>query len=181
MYHPNNALINGQLIVNIFNTDDNAWHDKYMRPIRNLWTMTKVLEQEPAIDETLSNLMHKLETKFVDADQVCMMDDWLAYFAWDVTANISFGHHYGFIDQEKDVNNLIADSTKGLYYFAPISRIPWVDNLLDKNPIVRIGPKPTLTGIFYAYKVVAEYQQELEAKGEKASQAEHYLDKYIKL
>ena len=40
--------------------------------------------------------------------------------AWDVTANISFGRHYGFIDQEKDVDNLIIDSTKGLYYFAPV-------------------------------------------------------------
>lgn len=35
-------------------------------------------------------------------------------------ANISFGKHYGFIDEERDVENLIADSTKGLYYFAPV-------------------------------------------------------------
>ena len=41
--------------------------------------------------------------------------------AWDVTANFSFGRHYGFIDQEKDVDNLITDSTKGLIYFAPVS------------------------------------------------------------
>jgi hypothetical protein len=38
-----------------------------------------------------------------------------------VTANISFGRHYGFIDQEKDVNSLITDSTMGLEYFAPVS------------------------------------------------------------
>jgi len=40
--------------------------------------------------------------------------------AWDVTANFSFGRHYGFIDQEKDVDNLITDSTDGLLYFAPV-------------------------------------------------------------
>lgn len=70
---------------------------------------TKVLEQEPAIDETLSKLISKLESKYVDRDNagtVCMMDEWISYFAWDVTANISFGRHYGFIEQEKDVNNL---------------------------------------------------------------------------
>jgi hypothetical protein len=44
--------------------------------------------------------------------------------AWDVTANISFGRHYGFIDQEKDVDSLITDSTKGLEYFAPVSLTP---------------------------------------------------------
>jgi hypothetical protein len=42
--------------------------------------------------------------------------------AWDVTANVSFGRHYGFIDQEKDVDNLITDSTKGLFYFAPVRK-----------------------------------------------------------
>lgn len=105
--------------------------------------------------------------------------------AWDVTANLTFGRHYGFIEQEKDVDNLIVDSTKGLYYFAPISQVPWVDKFLDKNPLVRIGPKPTLTGVMYAFGVVAQYQQDLDQKKITApadgSAREHYLDKYLKL
>lgn len=101
--------------------------------------------------------------------------------AWDVTANISFGRHYGFIDQEKDVDNLIIDSTKGLYYFAPVSQIPWIDHLLDKNPLVRIGPKPTLTGVLYAFKVCAEYQAELAAGKNQAGDVPHTLDKYVSL
>lgn len=70
---------------------------------------TKVLEQEPAIDDTLMKLVHKLGSIFAqgaNAGKVCMMDDWLGYFAWDVTANISFGRHYGFLDQAKDVDKL---------------------------------------------------------------------------
>ncbi len=101
--------------------------------------------------------------------------------AWDVTANISFGRHYGFIDQGKDVNNLIVDSTKGLYYFAPVSQIPWVDYLLDKNPLMRIGPKPTLTGVMYAFQVVAQYQAELAEKEGQKHDVQHSLDKYIGL
>lgn len=48
---------------------------------------------------------------------------------------------------------------------------------------MRIGPKPTLTGVLYAFGVVAEYQQELASKGEKADRddVEHSLDKYLKL
>ncbi|KAI1498837.1 benzoate 4-monooxygenase cytochrome P450 [Biscogniauxia marginata] len=184
MYRPNDVLVNGQRISNLFNTQDNVWHNKFMKPIRGLWTMTKVLEVESLIDETLSKFTTKLGEKFADGTRpanICPMDDWLGYFAWDVTANISFGRHYGFIDQEKDVDNLIIDSTKGLYYFAPISQIPWIDYLLDKNPIVRIGPKPTLTGVVYTFGVVATYQQELARKGEKAGGVEHYLDRYVKL
>jgi hypothetical protein len=59
------------------------------------------------------------------------------------------------------VDNLIVDSTKGLYYFAlvsqpsplrnlaailnrsQVSQIPWIDLFLDKNPLVRIGPRQT--------------------------------------
>ncbi|TVY47545.1 Cytochrome P450 monooxygenase [Lachnellula occidentalis] len=178
MYRPNDVLINGVRLSNLFNTQDNDWHDTYMNPIRSLWTMTKVLDMESLIDETLNRFTTKLGAKFADVGNKCMMDEWLGYFAWDVMANISFGKHYGFIDEEKDVKNLIVDSTKGLYYFAPISQIPWLDHLLDKNPIKRIGPKPTLTGVNYAIDVVTTYNRVLGTRGDRA---ENYLDKYVKL
>ncbi|OJJ39814.1 hypothetical protein ASPWEDRAFT_25610 [Aspergillus wentii DTO 134E9] len=184
MYRPNDVLIEGHRISNLFNTPDEDWHNQNIRPIRGLWSMTKVLEYEPLIDETLGKLVQKLAAKFADgpnAGTVCPADDWIGYFAWDVTANISFGRHYGFIDQEQDVNNLITDSTKGLIYFAPVSQIPWIDSLLDKNPLVRIGPKPTLTGVLYAFKVVAEYQAQSSEEKAKSGPANHTLEKYVQL
>lgn len=62
-----------------------------------------------------------------------------------------------------------------------MSQIPWIDNLLDKNPIKRIGPKPTLTGVLYAFKVVAEYQAQLSNKTITAGSVDHTLDKYLQL
>jgi cytochrome P450 len=62
-----------------------------------------------------------------------------------------------------------------------VSQIPWIDNLLDKNPIKRIGPKPTLTGVLYAFKVVAEYQAQLAEKKVTAGTVDHTLDKYVQL
>ncbi|KAF2768767.1 cytochrome P450 [Teratosphaeria nubilosa] len=182
MYEPNDVLIGKQRMPNMFNTRDNAWHDKIMRPIRGFWSMTKVLEIEPYIDQTLNLLVEKLDEKYIKAGKTCMMDDWIAYFAWDVTANLTFGRHYGFIERETDVDNLIVDSTKGLYYFAPISQMPWLDNLLDKNPVYRIGPKPTLTGVMYAFGVVAQYQKDIKEKGPpQGDHVDHYLDKYLAL
>ncbi|KAL5340520.1 cytochrome P450 [Aspergillus crustosus] len=179
-YRPNDVLLNGQRVSNLFNTQDEDWHNQNILPIRNLWRMTKVLEYEPLIDETLKNFVDKVGDRF-SGGKVCPAAEWIGYFAWDVTANISFGRHYGFIDQEKDVDSLITDSTKGLEYFAPVSQIPWIDHLLDKNPFVRIGPKPTLTGVLYAFKVVAEYQAELKEKKVKAGTVDHTLDKYVQL
>ncbi|KAH8689149.1 cytochrome P450 [Talaromyces proteolyticus] len=184
MYHPNDVLLNGARISNLFNTADENWHMNQIRPIQNLWSMTKVLEYESLIDETLEKFVNKLATKFVTGSNLgrpCAIDEWLAYFAWDVTANVSFGRHYGFIDQEKDVDNLISDSTKGLKYFAPVSQMPWIDHFLDKNPIIRIGPKPTLTGVLYAFGVVAEYGKDLAARQTGERSMKHTLHKYMQL
>ena len=79
MYRPNDVLFNGQRISNIFNTQDEDWHQKYMRPIRGLWTMSKILEYEPLIDETLNKFLKKLDTNFVEGEKVCPAHDWLAY------------------------------------------------------------------------------------------------------
>jgi hypothetical protein len=45
--------------------------------------------------------------------------------AWDVTANFSFGRHYGFIDQEKDVDNLITgfERPSGTYVSVTLSHV----------------------------------------------------------
>lgn len=44
--------------------------------------MTKVLDLEPLIDETLDKFVKKLDNRFVDgpnAGKVCKADEWLAY------------------------------------------------------------------------------------------------------
>ncbi|TGO64180.1 hypothetical protein BCON_0008g00270 [Botryotinia convoluta] len=141
---------------------DPLWHEKYVKPIRSLWTMTKVLDIEPLVDETLGIFIDKL-------------------IAWDVAANISFGRPFGLIDQERDVDNILLESQRSLYYFAVVSQIPWIDHFLDKNPIIRIGPRPTVTGILYCFKVIAQYREELLSAGHKHNTINHYLDKYFKL
>ncbi|KAI7216642.1 benzoate 4-monooxygenase cytochrome-like protein P450 [Hortaea werneckii] len=163
MYRPNDVLIDGQRLSNIFNAQDNGWHDQAMKPIRGLWSMTKVLEVEPYVDETLNLLVSRLDKLFVPEGKVCKMHDWLAFFAWDVTANVTFGRHYGFIEQERDVNNLIVDSTRGLFYFAPVSQIPWIDHLLDET------------------RLYQELREHGATDGGKERRPLHYLDKYVQL
>lgn len=142
MYRVNDVVVNGQRIPNIFNTQDEAFHSKYAKPIGGFWTLTKVLELEPLMDETIQKFVNKLGSRFADAsgsDKVCMMDDWLTYckalnsqcdggncadlylVAWDFAANVTFGKHYGFIDEGKDIQGMIKESADGLYYFAPVS------------------------------------------------------------
>lgn len=59
--------------------------------------------------------------------------------------------------------------------------MPWVDKFLDKNPLFRIGPKPTLAGVLYTFKVVGQYQAEIGTQQKKLGDVPHTLDKYVQL
>ncbi|KAM0436684.1 hypothetical protein ACHAPT_002393 [Fusarium lateritium] len=184
MYMINDVLINGKRLANVFNTRDLAWHTQQIKPISKFFSMSRLMDIEPLLDVTINMLTSKLNEKFVDVPsggRVCMMDDWLAWLAWDSMANVTFGRHYGFIEKEQDVDGLIEDSVNSMRYFAPVCQIPWLDYLLDKNPIKRIGPKPQLTGTMYAVRAISEYKQEMASKGLKSQSVPHLLDKYLGL
>ncbi|KAF5020470.1 hypothetical protein F66182_7509 [Fusarium sp. NRRL 66182] len=181
MYRPNDVVVNGQRIQNIFNTADEDFHTKYTKPIRGFWTLSKIVEAEPIMDETLRELMTHLDSRFASTGNVCMMDEWVSYYAWDAAANISFGRHYGFMEQGGDVENIIAESTAGLKYFAPVSQIPWLDQWLDKNPIWRIGPRPLVKGVEYTIKILTEYQQQVASGACKRKPVDLFIDKYSSL
>lgn len=143
--------------------------------------MAKALELEPLMDETLLKFFDTLSTRFVDgenAGKVCMMDDWVTYYAWDGAANVSFGKDYGFIEQGKDVGGIIQESTAGLKYFAPVSQAPWLDDWLDKNPVWRIGPRPLVNGFTYTVKMLADYRQQLAEGTYKPRDQATFMDKY---
>ncbi|KAJ3526444.1 hypothetical protein NM208_g11184 [Fusarium decemcellulare] len=181
MYRPNDVVINGMRIQNIFNTPDEGFHTKYTRAIGGFWTLTKILDLEPVMDETLAELVGHIDKRFAGTDEVCKMDDWVAYFAWDVAANISFGRHYGFMEQSRDVEGIMAESTAGLEYFAPISQIPWLDEWLDKNPVWRIGPRPLVNGFVYTVKILTEYQQQVASGAAKRKPVDLFIDRYNSL
>lgn len=87
MYRPNDMLIEGHRLSNLFNTQDEDWHNQNIKPIRGLWTITKVLEYEPLIDETLVKFVNEISAKFVDgenAGKTCPADEWIGYCKMDI-------------------------------------------------------------------------------------------------
>lgn len=91
---------------------------------------------------------------------------------------MSFGREYGFLDEEKDVEGLIDDSYIGNLYFAPATQIPWIDEFLDKNPLIRLGPRPLLKGVTYTVNIIKEYINQ-RPKGQVTQKSVPYvLEKY---
>lgn len=80
MYRVNDLIVNGGKIQNVLNTPDTAFHAKYTKSIGGLWTLRKLLEVEPLMDETITKFTAKLGTRFVDHDRderAYMTSDWV--------------------------------------------------------------------------------------------------------
>ncbi|KAI7211464.1 hypothetical protein KC333_g7674 [Hortaea werneckii] len=178
MYRVNDAYIGGQRISNVFNEQNEVRHAQRVKPIKSLYNMTRLVEKEPHIHRTLSLLMNKLED--FSGGEAYQMDKLLAFFAWDVIDQLTFGSERGFLREEQDIGNQLAASKSSLYYFAPICQIPWVDNLLDKNPIMRIGPKPLEVSILHAQEAVEKRRapSETEKPRSKGQMPPCFLDNF---
>lgn len=75
------------------------------------------------------------------ADQVYVTPD-----SWDMNGAASFSQRFGYMDTGRDHDKTIEIADKALDYFAAVGQMPFLDFLMDKNPVMRIGP-PNLGNI----------------------------------
>ena len=90
----------------------------------------------------LEYLVDPCSTIFTDAmrdlqGEVVDLGAWLQWYAFDVIGAISFGRRYGFMEERKDVHNVIAGIDTGLMYGALVGQIPWLHQFLLGNLTVR--------------------------------------------
>lgn len=72
-------MINGEPKTSAFGTRDVKWHGQIISPIRGIWRLDKLLEQETYVDNVINNLVDHLTRKYVDSSQVCQIEDWVTY------------------------------------------------------------------------------------------------------
>lgn len=58
----------------------------------------------------------------------------------------SFSQRFGYMDTGRDHDKTIEIADEALDYFAAVGQMPFLDFLMDKNPVMRIGP-PNLGNI----------------------------------
>ncbi|KAI9677969.1 MAG: hypothetical protein M1822_008077 [Bathelium mastoideum] len=175
MVSVNDVMVNGQRVSNLFCTQDEDWHDAKLKPIKSLYSMTKVQDFEANVDLAIDLFVEKLQERFVTVGASCDMAKYLGYFAWDAMSWVTFGKPLGILEDGNDGRKYIENSNRSLDYFAPISQIPELDFLFDKNPIHRIGPPPFKWANEFSLEA---YIQRMQVK--RAPDApEDYLDRFI--
>ncbi|KAJ5805743.1 cytochrome P450 [Penicillium pulvis] len=177
MYNVNDAVVGGVRYKNLFSSQDEKWHSTYMRPIKSMYSLSRVQEVEENVDITINLLLEKLRTQFVGTDKPCEMTDWINFFAWDAMSQVTFSQDLGILDAGSDYRGFVGRSNKTLDYFASICQIPLLDMLFDKNPIMRIGP-PTFVwaNIFSVEQLQKRYQQ-----GTESTKSIDFLSKFLEI
>ncbi|KAI8258837.1 Cytochrome P450 monooxygenase mpaDE [Colletotrichum sp. SAR 10_98] len=147
-YHNNSAIIDGRVTYHLFSTTDQAEHARMKRPIVKYYSQSSVMGIEPLFDTFIGDFCDHLEKRFMTTSKptACDLGEWIGFYSWDANGAASFSQRFGYMDEGCDYDGTISIADKALDYFATVGQMPFLDFLLDKNPVMRIGP-PNLANI----------------------------------
>ncbi|CVK91793.1 related to pisatin demethylase / cytochrome P450 monooxygenase [Fusarium proliferatum] len=147
-YHNNSAVINGKITYHLFSTTDQVEHARMKRPIVKYYSQSSVMGLESLFDGLISDFCGHLEKRFMSRSEPKAFDfgEWIGFYSWDANGAASFSQRFGYMDKGYDYDSTISIADKALDYFAAVGQMPFLDFLLDKNPVMRIGP-PNLANI----------------------------------
>ncbi|KAL2844359.1 cytochrome P450 [Aspergillus pseudoustus] len=168
----------GDLLQGMFNTTDEKYHARLRRSVNNAYAMSSLVHFEPLVDSTTVEFLKQLTERYADKpDQICDFGKWLQFYAFDVIGELTFSKRLGFVDRGVDVDNIISDLERALFYFSVVGQIPALDKLLLKNPVriwfSRMGflnatsPVAIFAKTHMAHRLSGAIQEEEEEEEEK--------------
>ncbi|KAE8330563.1 cytochrome P450 [Aspergillus sergii] len=123
--------------MNLFSTRDELFHRDQKRPIASTYSMTSILEMEPAVDSCTELFLSQIR-KMVEEKAPIDLGMWLQYYAFDVVGELSFAQKLGFLEKGEDVDNMI-EAIRGMLTYALIcGQIPEAHKVLLGNPLFPI-------------------------------------------
>jgi hypothetical protein len=105
----------------LFTARDPAYHRNLKSQVAQLFSMTNMRNYEPHVDECNEIFIHSMED--LAQDQIDLAT-WLQWYAFDVIGNITFHRRFGFMEERKDVDGMIAGIDQGLQYIKIVGQFP---------------------------------------------------------
>ncbi|KEF58091.1 uncharacterized protein A1O9_06014 [Exophiala aquamarina CBS 119918] len=142
-YHNSSTIIDGKVTYHLFSTTDQVAHARMKKPVVKYYSMSSILGLERGMNEVINDFCGHLERRFMEGNNKgkdCDLGKWLAYYTWDLISSATFSKRFGYMEKGYDFDGTIHIADQVTDYFAMVGQIPFLDFLLDKNPIKRIGP-----------------------------------------
>ncbi|KAL9028822.1 MAG: hypothetical protein Q9180_007111 [Flavoplaca navasiana] len=155
--------LKGKAIPGLFATQDRRVHGLLRKPIAGIYSMTSMVSYEPMVDSTIDCFFQQLDERFVKTGETCKLDKWLQMFAFDVIGSITFSKRLGFLEQGKDIDNIIENSWNYFRVAAVKTQMPWLDLVWTKNPLVQRLRKARINPIV-AFAAARRKERTLESE-----------------
>jgi cytochrome P450 len=114
-----------------FHSIDVAEHAFLRKRVASAYSMSTILALEPGIQDVSFAVWEKLD-EAANHKRHIDMHEWASYFAFDVVGKLTLGAPIGFIDQAKDVSNIIKSIHGSFWLMATLGYVPgqmkWVYN-----------------------------------------------------
>ena len=135
----------------MFSVRDPAQHQALRRPVAQKFSMSSMKSMEPFVDECNDIFLQAMCAMEGDKVDLGM---WLQWYAFDVISAMTFHRRFGFMEQRRDVENMIGDISHALVAASMSGQVPsihpwlmgnnWLQMLLRAQPFVRV-PDPLRT------------------------------------
>lgn len=166
-------VVNGRRAASLVAVTDETAHARMKRLVANAYALSTLVEFEPLVDSTTDTFLNILQERFVSQKKQLDLGLYLQMFAFDVMGELTFSKQLGFLEQGVDIDNIMSSISANFEYFSVIGQMPWLDDMLGKNPIyVKYFRKNVSSPILkFAQQLLQERLRELESgqKSEKES------------
>lgn len=120
-------------VPTIFSVRDEKRHKEIKRPVANAYSLSTLKELEPMNDDCSAIFLRKLD-KYNGHD--IDLGKWLHWYAFDTITSITFSNRLGFMEDECDVDHIIAAIEGRLVYNSVIGQAPFLHKYFLGNAIV---------------------------------------------
>ncbi|KAF9878697.1 hypothetical protein CkaCkLH20_03597 [Colletotrichum karsti] len=135
-YAVQQQLVNGKATQTLFTTLSDAFHARIKRPVANAYSMTTLTDYEPLVDSSIESLFAELDQRYASKGLPVPLFEWFQYYAFDVIGELTCSKPFGFMNEGRDIEGIIASLNTTMDYNAIIGQLPWLDRWLKKNPIL---------------------------------------------
>jgi len=113
----------GKLLETQFSSADPVEHKHLRTQVGPLLSVTNMKTYEPHADactDLFESAMRDLEGSKVD------LAPWLQWYAFDVIGSITFNKRFGFLEERRDIDDMIAGIDRGLNYVKNFGQTPYL-------------------------------------------------------
>jgi hypothetical protein len=131
MYSTTDLPYEGEIVPSVFSTRDNTLHASYKRTLSSAYSMSSILKLESLVEPCTNIFMSKmLEKVGTPVD----LGEWVQWYAFDVIGEITFLKRFGFMEEERDINEMISSINFGESFLGWVTQVPEMHKLLLGSP-----------------------------------------------